>query len=53
MNYKIIKNNYYHATLEVNELERLLMEAKFRLREEAKKTNKQSWYDYIMEWIGY
>ena len=53
MKYKIIKNNYYHATLEVSELERLLMEAKLRLRKEAKKANKQTWYDFILEWIGY
>jgi len=38
---------------EVGELERLLKEARERYRKIAKMKNKQSWYDWIWEKIGY
>ena len=38
---------------EVRELERLCNEARIRYRRIIKQRMQQSWWDWVMEWVGY
>ena len=38
---------------EVRELERLCSEARIRYRRIIKQRMQQSWWDWVMEWVGY
>ena len=53
MRYFEKKNLIDQTEDEIKELERLLKEAKERYRKMAKISNKQSWYDWIWEQLGY
>ena len=49
----MITDKFYIAREEVEELERLLREAKKRERYLLKRENKQGWIDWFWEWMGY
>ncbi len=51
--YSIDRNTISVDELEVKELERLLYEAKLRLRKKRKKLLQQGWLDWILEYLGY
>ena len=51
--YSIDRNTVLTDELEVKELERLLHEAKVRLRYRRKMTLQQGWIDWILEYLGY
>tara|TARA_B100001769_G_C21823755_1_gene447615 strand:+ start:543 stop:701 length:159 start_codon:yes stop_codon:yes gene_type:complete len=51
--YSINRNTISADELEVKELERLLYEAKLRLRQKRKMLSKQGWVDWIFEYLGY
>ncbi len=51
--YIIERNKISVDELEIKELERLLWEAKLRLRQKQKKLNQQSWLDWVFEYLGY
>jgi hypothetical protein len=52
-NYVIVRDKYYIAKEEIKALERLLKEARQRERDLLKKNNKQGWWDWFFELIGY
>lgn len=49
----INRDKYYIAQQEIQELERLLNEAKKRQRKLYKETNNQSWWDWLCELAGF
>jgi hypothetical protein len=51
--YAIDRNTISADELEVRELERLLHEAKIRLRYRRKMKFQQGWIDWIFEYLGY
>ena len=51
--YTIDRNTISADELEVKELERLLYEAKLRLRKKRKILLQQGWLDWILEYLGY
>jgi hypothetical protein len=51
--YSINRNTISADELEVKELERLLNEAKLRLRQKRKIKFQQGWIDWIFEYLGY
>jgi cellobiose-specific phosphotransferase system component IIA len=53
MKYVMVKDRFYIAREEVKALTRLLQEAHDRQRRLLKKENRQSWWDWLYEWIGY
>ena len=52
-NYVIVRDKFYIAKEEIKALERLLMEARQRQRDLLKKNNKQGWWDWFWEFVGF
>tara|TARA_X000000950_G_C13454096_1_gene473131 strand:- start:338 stop:505 length:168 start_codon:yes stop_codon:yes gene_type:complete len=52
-NYVIVRDKFYIAKEEIKALEHLLKEAKERQRRLLKEKNMQTWWDWILELIGY
>ena len=53
MTFIIVKDRFYIAREEIRELERLLQEARFRQRRLLKQEQKQGWFDWLWELVGY
>ena len=53
MPYVMVKDKFYIAREEVMELTRLLREAYSRQRRLLKNENRQCWWDWFLERIGY
>ena len=52
-NYVIVRDKYYIAKEEIKALERLLIEARDRQRDLLKKNDKQGWWDWFLEFVGF
>lgn len=52
-NYVIVRDKFYIAKEEIKALERLLMEARQRQRELLKKNDRQGWWDWFWEFVGF
>ena len=52
MEYKIHRDEIINAKEEINELKRLLEEAKERLNKQYKTIRERTWSEWIFEWFG-
>lgn len=51
--YRIERDEIYNAKEEINELNRLLNEAKERLKSKYKTIREKTWEEWFWEWLGY